>query len=123
VVDAYHIGLTFRWSVFLNPGRSRFYLGPGFTFSAPVFFVADVKGATAETDTISFKDKYFTEKGPYLFIPLEAFAGYQFEFQDCSLFRAETFFLFRAQGLIQKSDDKILSRFFGLRVLYFFSNE
>lgn len=123
VVDVYHVGLNFRWYFFLNQGRNRFFLGPGISLSAPVFFVADVRGATSLTDTISFKDRYLTEKGPYLFVPLEAIAGYQFEFDDCSLFRAESFFQFRAQGLIQKSDDKILSHYFGLRVSYFFNNE
>lgn len=123
VVDVYHVGLNFRWSFFLNQGRNRFFLGPGITLSAPVFFVANVKGATAQTDTISFTDRYLTEKGPYFFVPLEAIAGYQFEFDDCSLFRAEAFFQFRAQGLIQKSDDKILGHYFGLRISYFFNND
>lgn len=123
VIDQYHIGLSFRWAFFLNKGTHRFFLGPAATLSIPIFHVASISGSTLESDSVEIKDRYFTEKGPYLFVPLEVCAGYQYELNDCSLFRAEAFFQFRAQGLIQKADDKLLSHYFGLRASFFFTND
>lgn len=56
--DRYFVGISFQWSFFLNPGPDRFYIGPGFSFRAPVFMVNQVSGSTAVSDSISFKDKY-----------------------------------------------------------------
>lgn len=120
VIDRYHVGISFRWSFFLNQGINRFFIGPGATLSIPIFHVAKIEGSTSISDSISITDRYFTEKGPYLFIPLEAAGGYQREFADCSLFRVEGFFQWRAQGLIQKSDDKWLEHYFGLRISFFY---
>lgn len=120
VIDQYHVGISFRWTFFLNQGRNRFLLGPGAILSIPVFHVATINGATSVADKISFKDRYFTEKGPYLFVPLEIAAGHQYEFPDCSLIRTEAFFQWKGLGLIQKSEDIQLAHYFGLRVSFFF---
>jgi hypothetical protein len=120
-LDRYLVGISFKWSFFLNKGPGRFYVGPGFSFSAPVFNVSDISGSTLVSDSISFKDKYFTETGPYLFIPVEANIGYQREFNDCSLLRIEAFSFFRADGIIMKTDPRHLEKCFGLRLAFFFS--
>jgi hypothetical protein len=119
--DRYLAGISFRWSFFLNQGNGRFYIGPGFTFTAPIYNVTDVSGSTSVTDSISFKDKYFNETGPYLFIPLEAFIGYQKEFNDCSLLRIEAYTFYRVDGLIMKADIKHLENLIGIRMSYFFN--
>lgn len=120
VIDQYHVGISFRWAFFLNQGKNRFLLGPGAMLSIPVFHVATINGTNSVSDKISFKDRYFTEKGPYLFVPLEATIGHQYEFDDCSLIRTEAFFQWKAVGLIQKSEDIQLAHYFGLRVSFFF---
>ena len=120
-LDRFLLGITFKWSFFLNQGAGRFYVGPGFAFAAPVFNVSDISGSSLVSDSISFKDKYFTETGPYLFIPVEGNVGYQREFQDCSLLRIEAFSFFRADGIIMKANPRHLEKCFGLRLAFFFS--
>lgn len=123
VIDQYHVGLSFRWTFFLNQGRNRFFIGPGANLSIPIYHVSAIKGFTSPTDSVTLKEQYFTEKGPYLFIPVEFSAGHQFEFDDCSLLRTELFFQAKGQGFIQKSEERIIHKFFGLRMAFFFSTE
>lgn len=121
--DKYLLGISCKWIFFFNRGAGRFFAGPGFSFSAPVYNVSDVSGATAESDSVSFKERFFTEKGPYLFIPLEPTLGYQKEFGDCSLLRVELFSLFRGEGIVTKSDPIHFEKFIGLRAYFFFGTE
>lgn len=123
VIDCYHVGISFRWTFFLNPGRNRFFISSGAVLSIPVYHVAAIKGFVSPSDSLIFKDRYFTEKGPYLFVPVECAIGHQFEFDDCSLIRSELFFQAKAQGLIQKSEERLIYRFFGIRVYFFFPTD
>jgi hypothetical protein len=119
----YLVGISFRMSFFLNNGMGRFFIGPGFAISAPVYTVANITGQTIKSDSINFEEKYFPEKEPYVFIPCELSFGYQQQFNNSSLLRIETFGTFKADGIFKKAIPMHLEKFLGLRMSYFFKKK
>jgi hypothetical protein len=124
VLDRYLVRISFNLAFFLNQGSGRFYIGPGISVCSPVYLINNISGTTSNPDSaVSFKDKYFPEKGPYIFLPAEVFGGYQYEFRNSSLFRIEAFSLARVEGVFAKTDPGILDFWYGLRMAYFFKRD
>ncbi len=124
VLDRYLARISFNFAFFLNKGSGRFYIGPGFSVSSPVYIINSVSGNISNPDSsVSFKDKYFPEKGPYLFLPVELFGGFQYEFRNSALFRIEAFTFYRTEGVFAKTYPGILDTWYGLRLGYFFKRD
>lgn len=123
-VNQYAVGIPLRLSFSLVRFRgSAIFFSAGTCLTVPVYNVAKVWGKTNESDSVAFRDQYFPESRPFVYLPAEPAFGYQKSFNNGYLLRIESFVSYRASGLWNSTGNVRIDRFMGIRLGFFFRKD